>query len=188
MDSLSELLTERLILRRLQESDLEPIAAMNADPRVMEYFPAAFSRAESEAFVERVREHFAKHGFGFWIVESRNDGDILGLTGLLRPRFEAHFTPCVEVGWRFAVAHWGKGYATEAANAALRFGFESLRLDEIVAYTVPQNRRSRRVMEKLGMSRSESDDFDHPNVPERHPLRRHVLYRIKRATWKAGSV
>jgi len=155
---------------------------MNADPRVMEYFPSTLSRAESDAFAARIREHLAKHGFSFWVVESRADGAFLGLTGLLRPRFVAHFTPCVEVGWRFAAAHWEKGYATEAAKAALRFGFDRLELAEIVAYTVPQNRRSRRVMEKLGMSHSSADDFDHPALPEHHQLRRHVLYRILRPT------
>ena len=177
---MGEIVTDRLLLRELREGDLDPIAAMNADPRVMEYFPSTLSRAENDAFAGRVREHLTKHGFSFWVVESRADGQFLGLTGLLRPRFVAHFTPCVEIGWRFAAAHWGKGYATEAAKASLRFGFDRLGLSEIVAYTVPQNQRSRRVMEKLGMSRSSADDFDHPSVPEHHPLRRHVLYRLRR--------
>jgi len=111
----------------------------------------------------------------------------LGVTGLSHPRFEAHFTPCVEVGWRLAAPYWGKGYATEAAKAAVGLGFERLGLDQIVSFTAPQNRRSRRVMEKLGMSHSQADDFDHPNMPERHPLRRHVLYRIQQGVWAESS-
>jgi ribosomal-protein-alanine N-acetyltransferase len=187
MNSDSEIQTERLILRELRRSDLSALAKMNADPRVMEHFPGSLSREDSDAFAGRIRAHWNQCGFGSWAVERLEDGVFLGIVGLSHPRFEAHFTPCVEIGWRLAAAYWGKGYATEAAKAAVRLGFERLGLDQIVAFTVPQNQRSRRVMEKLGMTRSEADDFDHPNVPARHPLRRHVLYRIQQGAWAESS-
>ena len=137
--------------------------------------------------VARIRAHFARHGFGFWAVEVPGVAEFIGLVGLAVPRFEAHFTPCVEIGWRLARAHWGRGYATEAARAALDFGFRDLNLDEIVAFTVPTNRRSRAVMERIGMTRSAADDFDHPAIPEGHPLRRHVLYRARRPDRVGGE-
>lgn len=171
--------TDRLILRTWRESDLEPFAALNADPAVMEHFARPLDRAESDAFVARIRAHFDREGFGFWAVEAPGVAPLVGLVGLARPSFQAPFTPCVEVGWRLARAHWGQGYATEAARAAIRDGFDRLGLDEIVAFTVPGNTRSRAVMERLGMTRSAADDFDHPMLPEGHPLRRHVLYRIR---------
>jgi RimJ/RimL family protein N-acetyltransferase len=172
--------TQRLLLRPWRESDLEPFAALNADPVVMEHFARPLDRSESDAFVARIRAHFAREGFGFWAVEVPGVAPLVGLVGLARPAFEAHFTPCVEVGWRLAREHWGKGYATEAARASIRFGFEQLGLDEIVSFTVPANVRSRAVMERIGMTRSADDDFDHPALPEGHRLRRHVLYRIRR--------
>jgi RimJ/RimL family protein N-acetyltransferase len=172
--------TRRLLLRPWRESDLEPFAALNADPAVMEHFAKPLDRSESDAFVARIRAHFAREGFGFWAVEVAGVAPLVGLVGLARPAFEAHFTPCVEVGWRLAREHWGKGYATEAARASIRFGFEQLGLDEIVSFTVPANVRSRAVMERIGMTRSADDDFDHPALPEGHRLRRHVLYRIRR--------
>jgi ribosomal-protein-alanine N-acetyltransferase len=157
---------------------------MNADARVMAFFPALLSRAESDAIVARIRQHFASHRFGIWAVESLKEGTLIGSTGLQHPRFEAHFTPCVEVGWKFAAPYWGRGYATEAARAGLQFGFEQLRLNEIVAFATRANHRSLRVMEKLGMQRDPSDDFDHPSLPEGHPLRRHALYRIDRTAFE----
>jgi ribosomal-protein-alanine N-acetyltransferase len=172
--------TERLLLRPWRDTDLEPFAAMCADPRVMEYFPALVSRAESDEIAVRVRRNLEELGYGLWALEVPGQAEFIGFTGLSRPRFEAHFTPCVEIGWRLAAAHWGRGYATEAARAALRFGFETAKLDEIVSMTVPANRRSIHVMEKLGMRRDPVDDFDHPRIAEGHPLRRHVLYRIRR--------
>ena len=177
-----QLVTERLTLRDWRGSDAAPFAAMNADPEVMTYFPAPQSAAESEAMLERMRGHWAEHGFGLWAVERSSDATFLGFTGLTRPSFEAHFTPAVEVGWRFARNAWGAGYATEAARAALAFGFETLGIEEIVSFTVPANERSWRVMERIGMTRDPADDFDHPRLPEGHPLRRHVLYRLCRAT------
>jgi len=171
--------TDRLLLRPWREADLEPFSALNADPAVMEHFARPLDGPESDAFVARIMAHFAREGFGFWAVEAPGAAPLVGLVGLARPAFEAPFTPCVEIGWRLAREHWGKGYATEAARAALRYGFEQLSLDEIVAFTVPGNVRSRAVMERIGMTRSADDDFDHPSLPEGHPLRRHVLYRVR---------
>ncbi len=172
--------TDRLLLRPWRESDLEPFAALNADPAVMEHFPKPLDRAESDAFVGRIRAHFERHGFGFWAVEAPGIAELVGLVGLAVPTFEAHFMPCVEIGWRLARPYWGKGYAGEAAHASLDFGFEQLGLDEIVSFTAKDNLRSQAVMQRLGMTSSPVDDFDHPNVPEGHRLRRHVLYRKRR--------
>jgi len=177
-----ELRTDRLLLRRWLPADLEPFAAMNADPRVSEYLPTVLSREQSDAFVARAEAHFDKHGFGLWAVEICDEGSFAGFVGLSTPRFDAHFQPSVEIGWRFDPAHWGRGYATEGARAALAYGFDAAGLPEIVSFTVPANARSRRVMEKIGMTYDPADDFDHPLLPEGHPLRRHVLYRIARGS------
>lgn len=175
----SEIRTERLLLRAWREEDLPAFAALNADPEVMEFLPKLLTRAESDAMAARIRDHFARRGFGFWGVEVPGVADFVGFVGLAVPSFEAHFTPCVEIGWRLARAHWGQGYATEAARGALGFGFRELGLAEVVAFTVPANRRSRAVMERLGMARSSEDDFEHPALPDGHPLRPHVLYRAR---------
>jgi RimJ/RimL family protein N-acetyltransferase len=176
-----ELRTDRLLLRRWLPSDRTPFAVLNADPRVMEHFPSVLSREESDAGAARIEAHFEQHGFGSWAVEIANVVPFAGFIGLTIPRFTAHFTPCVEIGWRLAAACWGHGYATEGARAALAFGFEALGLGEIVSFTVPANIRSRRVMEKIGMSHDRAGDFEHPALPEGHPLRRHVLYRVGRS-------
>jgi len=173
-----EIHTDRLILRRWTADDFAPFAAMNADPRVMEYFPACLTREESDVMAAGIEARFDELGFGLWAVEIPNVVRFAGFTGLAVPRFESHFTPCVEMGWRLAAAYWGYGYATEAARASVAFGFEHVGLKEIVAFTVPANVRSRRVMEKIGMTRNPADDFDHPRLPDGHPLRRHVLYRV----------
>lgn len=178
------LTTARLRLRQWREEDLAPFAALNADPQVMEFFPKVLTRAESDAVAGRIRDHFARHGFGLWAVEAPGAADFVGFVGLAVPSFEAHFTPCVEISWRLAREHWGHGYATEAATAALAFGFGDRALEEIVAFTVPANILSRRVMGRLGMRRSPADDFEHPAIAEGHPLRSHVLYRLRRADWK----
>ena len=178
------LTTPRLRLRQWREEDLAPFAALNADPQVMEFFPKTLTRAESDAVAGRIRDHFARHGFGFWAVEAPGIADFMGFVGLAVPSFEAHFTPCVEIGWRLAREHWGHGYATEAATAALAFGFGDRALEEIVAFTAPANIPSRRVMGRLGMRRSPADDFEHPAIAEGHPLRSLVLYRLRRADWK----
>ncbi len=181
----TELRTERLILRRWRDADHDPFARMNQDPAVMEFFPALLSPAESDAMVDRIEAHFAEHGFGLWAAELAADGDFLGYIGLAVPRFEAAFTPCVEIGWRLAANHWGKGLATEGARAVSRLAFEELDLAEIVSFTVPANTRSRRVMEKLGMTHNIQEDFDHPSLPAGHSLQRHVLYRLKREDWES---
>jgi RimJ/RimL family protein N-acetyltransferase len=173
-----EIRTERLILRRWRDTDLEPFARLNADPEVMAHLPALLDRAASDALAKRIREHFERHGFGLWAVEAPGVAPFLGFVGLSIPRFTAAFTPCVEVGWRLARGYWGKGYATEAARAALDVGFVNVGLDEIVSFTVPANGRSIAVMQRLGMTRDPADDFDHPSLPPDHPLRRHVLYRL----------
>jgi ribosomal-protein-alanine N-acetyltransferase len=170
--------TERLSLRRWRESDREPFAALNADPEVMEHFPALLSRDESDALVGRIEEGFEERGFGLWAVEA--EGTFIGFTGLTVPRFTAGFTPCVEIGWRLARRAWGYGYATEAATAALGDAFGRLGLEEVVSFTAVQNLRSQAVMRRIGMSRDLAGDFDHPVLPEGSPLRRHVLYRIRR--------
>jgi RimJ/RimL family protein N-acetyltransferase len=179
--------TSRLLLRPWRSEDLPAFAAMSADPRVMEFFPKILDRTESDAVAARFAAHFERHGFGWWVVEVVGVADFIGFTGLGVPRFDAHFTPCVEIGWRMARDYWGCGYATEAARAAVEFGFLSERLKEIVSLTVPTNLRSRRVMERLGMTHSPADDFDHPSLPESHPLRRHVLYRLSREAWERTS-
>ena len=174
----AELRSERLLLRRWRPADLAPFAQLNADPRVTEYLPARLTRAESDAFAARIESHFAERGFGLFAVEVLGGAPFVGFVGLSVPRFTAPFTPCVEIGWRLAAEHWGAGYASEAARAVLRFGFESLGLDEIVSFTVVANARSRAVMERIGMTHDAADDVDHPALAEGHPLRRHVLYRI----------
>lgn len=168
----------RLKLRRWREDDLEPFAAINADPVAMEHFPETLRRGQSDELVEKIEAGFEANGFGLWAVEVRVTGEFVGFTGLDVPGFEAHFTPAVEVGWRLARSAWGNGYATEAARGALAFGFEELGLKEIVSFTTPANRRSRAVMERLGMSHDPQDDFEHPGLPVGHPQRGHVLYRI----------
>ena len=174
------LTTPRLRLRAWRDADLPAFAALNADPAVVEFLPGRLDRAESDAMTTRVRAHWAEHGFGLWAVEVPGGTPFIGYVGLSVPRFEAAFTPCVEIGWRLAAAHWGHGYATEAARAALAYGFGELRLAEMVSFTVPANRRSRAVMERLGMHRDPAEDFDHPGLPAGHPLQRHVLYRLGR--------
>jgi len=183
-----ELRTSRLVLRRWRDEDLEPFARINADPRVAAYLPGTLTREESDALIDRVEVHFEEHGFGFWAVDVVDGPECVGFVGLAHPRFEAHFTPCVEVGWRLAPEVWGRGYATEAAREALRFGFEDGDLSEIIAFTVPGNTRSQAVMERLGMTRNAADDFDHPSLAEAHPLRRHVLYRMPRERWAVDRI
>jgi ribosomal-protein-alanine N-acetyltransferase len=175
----AELRTDRLLLRRWRPDDLPPFAELNADQRVMEHFPALLSTEESNTLAARIQARSEEHGFGLWAVEVVGGAPFIGFIGLAVPRFEAFFTPCVEIGWRLAAAHWNRGYATEGAQAALEFGFRHLQLAEIVSFTAVENVRSRRVMEKLGMVRSPEEDFDHPLLPEGHCLRRHVLYRLR---------
>ena len=179
----TELNTSRLLLRRWREADLEPFAALNSDPDVMRHFPGRMTASESDAFAAMVEATLAEQGWGLWAVEVVDGAPFIGFVGLNRPSFEAHFMPAVEIGWRLARPHWGNGYATEAAVAATAFGFDALGLDEIVSFAVPANERSRKVMERLGMTRDPTEDFDHPRVPE-GPIRRHVLYRLPRRVWE----
>jgi RimJ/RimL family protein N-acetyltransferase len=172
--------TERLRLRRWESRDREPFARMNGDPRVMEFFPALLARAESDRMVDRIEAHFRAHGFGLYAVELRQGRVFIGFAGLSVPAFQARFTPCVETGWRIAAEHWGRGLATEAARAVVGQAFDSPGLDSLVSFTAAANVRSRRVMEKIGMTHDPDDDFDHPSLPQGYPLRRHVLYRLKR--------
>ena len=172
--------TPRLLLRPWRESDREPFHRMTADARVMEFFAGLLSRAESDATINRIQTHFAQHGFGLFAAELRATGEFIGFAGLSRVPFEAHFTPCVEVGWRFDSFAWGHGYATEAAREALRFGFGPAELAEIVSFASRLNLPSIRVMERIGMHRDPADDFDYPNIPAGHPLRQHVVYRLRR--------
>jgi RimJ/RimL family protein N-acetyltransferase len=171
--------TERLLLRRWAEDDREPFARLNADSRVMEFLPQRLSAPESDRMVDRIEEHFRKHGFGLFAAELRRERRFIGYVGLHVPAFQAQFTPCVEIGWRLAADDWGRGLATEGARAVVRHAFEGLGLDSLVSFSVPANVRSIRVMEKIGMSRDPAEDFDHANLPEGHALRRHVLYRLR---------
>ncbi|MGO9029910.1 MAG: GNAT family N-acetyltransferase [Acidimicrobiales bacterium] len=180
--------TERLHLRRWKPPDQAPFAALNADPVVMEHFPSLLTTEESAAFIERAESSFEERGYGWWALESRDGAEFLGFVGLGMVRPGTPCAPAVETGWRLARPAWGHGYATEAARAAVAFGFDELGLDEIVAFTVPGNRRSQAVMARLGMTRDPDDDFDHPSVPVGHPLRRHVLYRLGRSAWEAPNV
>jgi 3-dehydroquinate dehydratase/shikimate dehydrogenase len=173
----ADLRTDRLRLRQWTERDREPFARLNADARVMEFFPATLSTSESDALAGAIETHITQNGWGLWAVEIPGVTSFAGFTGLSRPRFEAHFTPCVEVGWRLDREFWGRGYATEGALAALQFGFETLGLDEIVSFTTARHAASRRVMERIGMTHDPVDDFDYPGWPVGHNLRRHVLYR-----------
>jgi RimJ/RimL family protein N-acetyltransferase len=170
--------TPRLLLRRWRDDDRDAFAALNADPVVMELFVSPLTREESDDFVDRIEAHFDEHGWGLWAVEVKQSGAFAGFVGLWPPSWAPSLT---EIGWRLAREHWGQGYATEGARAVLDDGFARLGLDEIVSFTTVTNVRSQRVMQKLGMTRNPADDFEHPNVPEGHPIRPHVLYRLRRA-------
>ncbi|UBU16574.1 GNAT family N-acetyltransferase [Nonomuraea gerenzanensis] len=173
--------TERLIMRRWREADREPFAAMNADPEVMEHFPAPLTRAQSDELVDKIEAQFDRLGYSLWALEVRESGEFIGFTGLALQTFEAPFLPAVEIGWRLARPAWGHGYAIEAARRAARYAFEQAGLDGIISMTAVSNVRSQAVMRRLGMTRDPAEDFDHPRVPEDSPLRRHVLYRLRRS-------
>lgn len=180
--------TQRLLLRGWREADKVPYGLLNADPEVMEHFPSVLTPLQSDEMVDRMSVAWELNGFGLWAVERTDTSQLVGFVGLAVPRFEIEgITPCVEVGWRLAQQHWGHGFAPEAAQAALRFGFENLSLpnDEIVSFTTTKNVRSQRVMQKVGMRLDPARGFDHPLTPGWHG-QRHVLYSIGRATWQAG--
>ncbi|EXJ16727.1 GNAT family N-acetyltransferase [Imhoffiella purpurea] len=176
--------TPRLRLRQWQPKDRAPFAAVNADPRVMEFFPSSLDRSESDAIADRCEALIAERGWGFWATEIKGSGEFIGFVGLHVPIPELPFSPCVEIGWRLAHAYWGQGFATEAAQGALQVGFEGIGLSEIVSFTAARNRRSRNVMERLGMV-EESATFEHPAVPAESLVREHCLYRLSRERWRA---
>jgi RimJ/RimL family protein N-acetyltransferase len=187
MNSIPTLSSDRICLRPWREADRDAFAAMNADPRVMEFFRSTLSRDESDALADGIVKHLRERNYGLWALEVTDVAPFIGFTGLHFAQFSAPFTPCVEVGWRLAYKYWGEGYATEAARLALAHGFGALALPEIVSYTSPANRRSRAVMERLGMRRDSKDDFDYPRLPEGHPLRRQVLYRLDSSSYSASA-
>ncbi|MEV0291742.1 GNAT family N-acetyltransferase [Kribbella sp. NPDC050820] len=182
---MTELTTDRLLMRQWRESDREPFAALNADPAVMEHFPSLQSREVSDALIDRNTTAIDERGWGLWAIEVRDTGRFIGFTGLSVPSFEAHFMPAVEIGWRLAKEAWGNGYATEAARAALAHGFGPAGLDAIVSFTATTNVPSQRVMQRIGMIHDEPGDFDHPRLEAGHRLQRHVFYRIDRAQWES---
>jgi RimJ/RimL family protein N-acetyltransferase len=175
---LNVLCTARLILRGWRESDREPFRALNADPRVMEFFPAPLAPDDTDQMMVRNEHHFERHGFGLYAVELAETGAFIGFIGLNIPTFDAAFMPAVEIGWRLAHAYWGRGLASEGARALVEHAFSTLKLKSLISFTTVANLRSRRVMERIGMVHDAAADFDHPNLREGHPLRRHVLYRL----------
>jgi len=182
-----ELHTPRLRLRPFRDADAAPLAALNADPQVMEHFPSVLARAESDAFMAKLREGDPARGLGTWAMEVPGVAPFVGLFMLKQPGVDLPCQPCVEVGWRMATPFWGRGYVTEAGHAALAYAFETLHLGEIVSFTATGNLRSRRVMERLGLAHDPAGDFEHPSVPAGHRLRAHVLYRLTGEAWRRHS-
>lgn len=178
--------TKRLRLRRWKAADVKPFAALNACPNVMRHFPAPLTLDQTKEFIAAAEAHFSRENFGLWATERKDTGEFIGFVGLSIPRFSAPFMPCVEIGWRLAHKHWGQGFAPEAAIEVLRDGFERVKLLEIVSFTATPNVNSMRVMQKIGMRHSASEDFDHPRVADDSPLKRHVLYRLTKDEWKRG--
>ncbi len=174
------IITERLLLRRWRDSDRLPFQKINADPRVMEFMRGHLAPEVSDKLIAGIEEHFDRHGFGLFAAELIVERKLIGFIGLSVPPIDAPFMPAVEIGWRLAFDSWGQGLATEGARAVVHYAFETLSLPSLVSFTVPENLRSRQVMKKLGMTHDPADDFDHPNLPQGHPLRRHVLYRLGR--------
>jgi len=173
------LTTDRLILRQWKHSDRAPFAAINADTDVMRYFDRPRERTESDATVDRLEGHIYEHGFGFWAAELKEIGAFIGFIGIEHTPPNLACSPAVEIGWRLDKRFWGKGLAPEGARASLLFAFSKLKLAEVVSFTAETNKPSMRVMEKIGMQRDKSADFDHPAIPKGHPTRPHVFYRIK---------
>ncbi len=176
--------TDRLILRPFEERDIDQMSLIEQDPKVREFLPGAGNREKTAVLIHKIIRHQDDHGFSFYAVELKSTGEMIGWCGLMIPSFEAHFMPAVEIGWRIASSQWNHGYATEAAKAVLQYAFENLQLNEVVSFTVPDNNRSRRVMEKIGLHHNSADDFDHPKLEKLHPLCRHVLYRISQNEWE----
>ena len=173
---LIELETERLKLRAWQESHLQPFAELNADKDVMHYFPSVLTREQSDNLADKFQHLILDHGWGFWAVELKATGQFIGFTGLNTQPEQFIFSPCVEIGWRFAKQYWHQGYATEAAKACLKFAFETLQLKEVVSFTAVHNTASEHVMQRLGMQAM--FEFNHPALTQESPLSRHILYKI----------
>jgi RimJ/RimL family protein N-acetyltransferase len=184
---MTTLTTTRLLLRSWLATDLVPFAALNADRETMRFMPRCLEAGESAALAAAAQAELERRGFGLWALALRESAQFIGYVGLSVPSFTAHFTPCTEVSWRLQRDQWGHGYATEAARACLHFAFATLQVPEVVSFTVPDNLRSRRVMERLGMQRCAGEDFEHPRLPPGHPLRPHVLYRLARADFASGG-
>jgi RimJ/RimL family protein N-acetyltransferase len=180
---ITELNTNRLLLRQWREEDLADFARINADPKVMEFYPKLLSRQESDAAASKFWSLITENGWGFWAVETIAERAFIGLVGLHRPAYKLPFGPCVEIGWRVASPYWGKGYATEAAEASLEFAFDQLDLLEVFAFTSVGNMKSRAVMERLRMVNLQAN-FDHPTIPRNSPLREHVVYKIIKQQWQ----
>ena len=176
--------TERLILRTWQKEDAKAYFQINQDPKVIEFLRGPLTREQVQDFIQYVRHHGEQYGYTTWAVELKETGVLMGFIGLNYVDWPAHFTPAVEIGWRLGSQYWGKGYATEGAKAALAYGFEQCNLHEIVAFTVPANIRSIRVMEKIGLELDINGDFAHPKLPQDHPLSKHILYRLSRSSWQ----
>ncbi|WP_413505039.1 GNAT family N-acetyltransferase [Serratia grimesii] len=176
--------SDRLLLRAWRDEDLPAFAALNADPQVMRYFPTPLTSEQSDALADKIRQFMRQHGWGLWALEVKGGAPFIGFVGLAIPADDLPCSPCVEIGWRLAAAHWGKGYASEAAKAALHFAFEHMNLAEVVSFTAGTNQLSRRVMERIGMY-SNGESFLHPRLPQGHPLQKHVLYRLGQPSWRA---
>ena len=185
MTFLIEPTTERLLLRQWRDTDIARFGKINADPKVMEYFPSTLSEEESQTMAQKIRSRIERNGWGFWAVESISDKEFLGFIGLNEPDYQLPVSPCIEVGWRLGTEYWGNGYATEAAKKCLEVGFDTLNFSEIYAFTPVSNNRSRAVMVRIGMKNTFSN-FEHPLVPEAHKLREHVLYKITKDNWAGG--
>lgn len=179
MDTTIMIDTDRLLLRPWKDSDKDAFAQLNCSENVMEFFPSTLTREESDALADSIIEHITDTGWGLWAAEEKNSGNFIGFIGLSRYEGNTHFSPAIEVGWRLLDSYWGKGYAPEGARAALDYAFNQLDLDEVVSFTSSTNQKSRRVMEKIGMTYDPTDDYDHPKISDGHPLQRHVLYRIR---------
>jgi len=179
--------TERLTLRRWKESDLAPFTAMNMDAEVMQYFPSLITPEQTKKMIDKIEEGFTEKGFGLWAAEITETNEFIGFTGLSVPIFSAHFTPCIEIGWRIAPAYWGQGYAPEAAREILKDAFKRLKLPELVSFTAKANSNSIRVMRKLGMIRDPKEDFIHPLIEKNTRLAEHVLYRLSKKQWLAQA-
>ena len=178
--------TDRLILRTWNDDDLQPMLAINQDPKVMEYFPSLQDVDMTKNFIDKVNAHFKNHGYSLYAAVRKDTNEFIGFIGLLIAEFESHFTPATEIGWRLSSSHWGQGFATEGAKAVLGYAFRELKIPEIVSFTAAGNAKSIRVMQKIGLQHNEVDDFDHPKLDDTSPLKRHVLYRLTKENYLRG--